>query len=40
MKQQDTVQMQRSHEGFKCDPAGFVTNSLETRMKVQALMVL
>ena len=29
MKQQDTVQMQRSHEGFKCDSAGFVMNSLD-----------
>ena len=29
VKQQDTVQMQRSHEGFKCDSAGFVINSLD-----------
>ena len=27
-KQQHTVQMQQTHEGFTCDPVGFVINPL------------
>ena len=38
MKQQDTVQMQRSHEGFKCDSAGFVINSLDPHVGAASLM--